>query len=221
MAEKMGAGLGGGAVLLRALPSGGEAVIRRLVLVLGDQLDRDAAVLADLDPARDAVVMTEAREEASYLRQHKKRLVLFFSAMRHFAEELRGRGITVHYHALDGEAPAGTLAEGAARHEAEEIHVTRPGDWRVLEALKSRFPGIVVHEDSHFLSGIEEFRRLCGGAEAFHPGGFLPRDAQAHRLADGRGRPRGWRLEFRQGEPQGLRAGRPRSHAGPAGLGAG
>ena len=111
---------------------------RRLVLVLGDQLDIDAAVLRDLDPDRDAVVMTEAREEATYLRQHKKRLVLFFSAMRHFRDALRDRGWTVHYHALDGDDPAETLADGAARYDAQQIHVTLPGDWRVRRALPGR-----------------------------------------------------------------------------------
>jgi deoxyribodipyrimidine photolyase-related protein len=138
-------------------------VHRRLILVLGDQLDRDAAAFDGFDPARDAVVMTEAREETAHGRAHKKRLVLFFSAMRHFAEELRERGWTVHYHALDGEAPAATLAEGAGRHAAEEVRATEPGDWRVREALLARFPGIVMHGDRHFLSTPGEFTEFREG----------------------------------------------------------
>ncbi|GMG84883.1 cryptochrome/photolyase family protein [Paralimibaculum aggregatum] len=140
---------------------------RRLALVLGDQLDISAGLLDTLDPARDAIVMIEAREEATYLRQHKKRLVLFFAAMRHFAEALRARGFTVHYHALDGEAPAASLAAGAARHEAGEIHVTEPGDARVLEALRSRFPGLVIHDDGHFLTPPGRFAELSAGRRRF------------------------------------------------------
>ncbi len=140
---------------------------RRLVLVLGDQLDLGASALEGLDPARDAVVMTEAREEATHVRAHKKRLVLFFAAMRHFAEALRARGLTVHYHALDGAAPAETIAEGAGRHAAEEVHVTQPGDWRVAEALTARFPGIVVHEDRHFLSSPADFQSFREGRKRF------------------------------------------------------
>ena len=136
---------------------------RRLVLVLGDQLDLSAGVLDGLDPDRDAVVMTEAREEATHVPAHKKRLVAFFAAMRHFAGELRGRGITVHYHHLDDPDPAGSIAEGAARHPAEQIHVTRPGDWRVLESLRAACPGLVVHEDGHFLSGPEDFAAFAEG----------------------------------------------------------
>ncbi len=144
---------------------------RRLVLVLGDQLDIGAGVLDGLDPNRDAVVMTEAREEATYLRQHKKRLVLFFAAMRHFAGALREKGLTVHYHRLDdeggGDDPAETLADGAARHDAEEVHVTRPGDWRVLQALKDRFSDLTVHEDGHFLSTPQDFAELQEGRKRF------------------------------------------------------
>ena len=138
-------------------------MIRRLVIVLGDQLDSAAGVLEGLDPARDRVVMTEAWEEATHVPAHKKRLTAFFAAMRHFAADLRARGITVHYHPLDGDTPAGTIAEGAARHQAEEVHVTRPGDWRVLERLRATFPALVVHEDGHFLSTPDEFAAFAEG----------------------------------------------------------
>ncbi|MEM1343126.1 MAG: cryptochrome/photolyase family protein [Pseudomonadota bacterium] len=136
---------------------------RRLVLVLGDQLDRNSQALADLDPERDAVVLTEAREEATHVRAHKKRLTAFFAAMRHFAEDLRERGLTVHYHALDDDQPATSIAEGAACHQAEEVHVVQPGDWRVEESLRERFPELIVHEDSHFLSTPTDFRDFTEG----------------------------------------------------------
>jgi len=131
--------------------------VRNLIVVLGDQLDAQAGVFRGMDPARDAVVMVEAREEASYLRQQKKRLVLFFSAMRHFRDALRAQGWTVHYRALDGAAPAATLADGIASVPAEARHVTLPGDHRVREALAARFPGIEVHADRHFLVELRRF----------------------------------------------------------------
>ncbi|MEL6266090.1 MAG: cryptochrome/photolyase family protein, partial [Pseudomonadota bacterium] len=144
---------------------------RRAILVLGDQLDLDAAVLADGDPARDVVVMTEAREEATYVASHKKRLVLFFAAMRHFAEALRARGWTVHYTRIDadatGDAPATSLAEGAARVAAESWHVTEPGDWRVRAALEARLGPLVVHDDTHFLSTPRQFAAWREGRKRF------------------------------------------------------
>jgi len=66
--------------------------LRHLVLVLGDQLDGESAAFDGFDPARDAVLQMEVREEATYIPQHKRRLAYFFSAMRHFRDEQRARG---------------------------------------------------------------------------------------------------------------------------------
>ena len=54
--------------------------LRRLIVVCGDQLDIESAAFDGFDSAADAVLMTEAREEATYVPQHKRRLILFFSA---------------------------------------------------------------------------------------------------------------------------------------------
>lgn len=40
---------------------------RDLVVVLGDQLDIDAAAFDDFDPARDAVWMAEVAEESTHV----------------------------------------------------------------------------------------------------------------------------------------------------------
>ena len=61
---------------------------RHLVLVLGDQLNADSAAFDGFDPAQDAVLMVEAREESTHVWSHKARTALFLSAMRHFADEL-------------------------------------------------------------------------------------------------------------------------------------
>jgi deoxyribodipyrimidine photolyase-like uncharacterized protein len=44
--------------------------------------------------------MMVVKEEATYIPQHKIRLVLFFLAMRHFADDLKARGHTIYYVAL-------------------------------------------------------------------------------------------------------------------------
>ena len=80
--------------------NGALPVTSTLVLVLGDQLSHASPALAGLDPARDAVLMIEAPAEATHVWSHKARIALFLSAMRHFRDELRERGFTVHYIAL-------------------------------------------------------------------------------------------------------------------------
>ncbi|MEM6973673.1 MAG: cryptochrome/photolyase family protein [Pseudomonadota bacterium] len=171
---------------------------RRAILVLGDQLDIDAAVLAEGDPARDVVVMSEVREEASYVPQHKKRLVLFFSAMRHFAEALREKGWEVRYQRLDDADAAGSLPEAAVRVEAESHHVTLPGDWRVKEALEARLGELHVHDDTHFLASPARFAEYKSGRKRFILEDFyrMMRKDTGY-LLDGDGKPVGgkWNLD--------------------------
>ena len=57
-----------------------------LVLVLGDQLNLNLSSLRRADKSRDIVLMAEVMAEATYAGHHKKKFVLVFSAMRHFAE---------------------------------------------------------------------------------------------------------------------------------------
>ena len=68
-----------------------------LRVILGDQLSLDLSALADLDPGRDVVLMMEVAEEGSHVPHHKQKIVLVLSAMRHFAEVLRQRGVTIPF----------------------------------------------------------------------------------------------------------------------------
>jgi deoxyribodipyrimidine photolyase-related protein len=84
--------------------------MRRLILILGDQLSSSLSALADLDPQADIVLMAEVAEEARYVPHHKQKIALLLSAMRHFADDLRARGVTVDYVRLDGRGGAGGAA---------------------------------------------------------------------------------------------------------------
>ena len=66
--------------------------VRHLVVVLGDQLDLDAAAFDGFDSTRDAVWMAEVAEESTHVWSSQPRIALFLAAMRHFAEALRGAG---------------------------------------------------------------------------------------------------------------------------------
>lgn len=58
--------------------------LRNLVVVLGDQLDAASTAFDGFDNKRDAVLMMEVAEKASYVPQRKQRLVLFCCAMRRY-----------------------------------------------------------------------------------------------------------------------------------------
>lgn len=105
--------------------------LRNLILILGDQLMPTLSSLAAGNPALDRVLMAELLDEATYVHHHKKKIAFVFSAMRHFAEELRNLGWTVDYVKLD--APdnqgsfSGQLAHTVALHQPDRIIVTEAG----------------------------------------------------------------------------------------------
>ena len=112
-----------------------------LRVILGDQLSFDISALADLDAARDNVLMMEVTDENTYVRHHKQKIVLVLSAMRHFADELRERGVSVDYVRLDDPKNSGALStevkRAVVRHAPERVVVTEAGEWRVQEMVES------------------------------------------------------------------------------------
>ena len=144
--------------------------LRHLVVVLGDQLDPDAAAFDGFDPREDQVWMAEVAEEATHVWSHKARIALFLAAMRHFAETLRARGYPVDYLALD-DHPHASLSDALAatlrEYRVQKVVCTRPGDYRVLAALRAAAAKAGVdfdmREDRHFISTPEAFGEWARG----------------------------------------------------------
>ncbi|MBV8849136.1 MAG: cryptochrome/photolyase family protein, partial [Methylobacteriaceae bacterium] len=114
--------------------------MKTLRFILGDQLSRSISSLADLDLARDVVLMAEVMEEATYVRHHKQKIAFVFSAMRHFADALQNEGVRVDYIKLDDPQNTGSfsgeLQRAVERHRPDRVVATEPGEWRVLEAMR-------------------------------------------------------------------------------------
>ena len=70
-------------------------------LILGDQLHHQLATLKYLDRSEDVILMAEVLEESTYVAHHPQKIALIFSAMRHFAKELKAQGWRVRYHAFN------------------------------------------------------------------------------------------------------------------------
>ncbi|MDP5036370.1 MAG: cryptochrome/photolyase family protein, partial [Alishewanella sp.] len=68
----------------------------KLIVILGDQLSPAIASLREAS-ADDVILMAEVGSEASYVKHHKHKIVLIFSAMRHFAAVLEQQGRKVCY----------------------------------------------------------------------------------------------------------------------------
>ena len=145
--------------------------VRNLVLVLGDQLDLESSALQGFDPAQDLVWMAEVAQEATHVWSAKQRIAVFLSAMRHFAEELRARGLPLIYSRLDDAGNRGTLAlelgEAIARLRPEGLVMTAPGDWRVLQNLRAAAADhalpLDLRDDQHFFSTVRDFAAHAKG----------------------------------------------------------
>jgi deoxyribodipyrimidine photolyase-related protein len=135
------------------------------VLVLGDQLDRDAAVWDRLDPRRDVVCMAEVADEQEYAWTSKARAVMFLAAMRHFRDWLRDRGVRVHYRRLEDQETPGSLGEALAdaveKLRPDRVLCVRPGRHGLIQPLREAGRGggceIELLPDRHFLCSDEEF----------------------------------------------------------------
>jgi deoxyribodipyrimidine photolyase-related protein len=179
--------------------------LRRLVLVLGDQLNSNSAAFDDFDVDRDAVLMIEAKHEATYVPQHKQRLVLFFSAMRHFRDELRERGFTVHYASLGSKDNRESFGEEVPRWvkktRAETLVVAQPGDYRVQAELRGALRGedcaVDIRPDRHFLCTQEQFEEFAEGRRTLLMENFYRGMRRRHAvLLDSSGRPEGGKWNY-------------------------
>ena len=139
----------------------------RLVLVLGDQLSHDLSALEAADKGQDIVVMAEVMEEGTYVPHHPKKIALVLSAMRHFAEELRAAGWQVAYTRLDdAEATRSIVGELMRRgqdHGTSEVIATRPGEWRLIEALDAAPLTVRQLPDDRFVCSLDEFNDWAEG----------------------------------------------------------
>ena len=137
-----------------------------LVPILGDQLTRTLASLRGRTKDDTVILMAEMWDEATYVKHHKQKIVLVFSAMRHFAHELREDGWDVDYVELTDEDNAhsftGEVARAIERHDPSEVHVVEAGEWRLNQAI-AEWPDkfdcdVEILPDDRYLCPIADFR---------------------------------------------------------------
>jgi len=161
---------------------------RSLVIVLGDQLDLDAAAFDGFDAAVDTVWMAELAEETTHVWSSKPRTVMFLAAMRHFALTLQTAGRPLHYTRLDAPGNGGSLdaqlKADIQRLKPARLVMSAPGDWRVLQAIKAVAQGsglpLDIHEDRHFFSSIADFAAHAKGRKSLRMEYFYREQRKRH-----------------------------------------
>jgi len=145
-----------------------------LIPILGDQLTRTLSSLRGAAKDDSVIVMMEVWEEATYVKHHKQKIALIFSAMRHFAEELREAGWQVDYTKLDDPGNAGTftgeVARATERHSPDAICITEASEWRVQQAIEEwedKLPcAVEILPDDRFIASTREFADWADGRKA-------------------------------------------------------
>ncbi|MBE9212098.1 cryptochrome/photolyase family protein [Plectonema cf. radiosum LEGE 06105] len=128
------------------------------IWILGDQLYLTQAALQSChDSSKVAIIFIESYSHIKKHQYHKQKLVLVWSAMRHFAEELRKLGYSVTYKiAEDFQTP---LQQWVNVNQITELLVMSPNDKPFLKTIEDLTLAcdITLLPNNQFLWSTEEF----------------------------------------------------------------
>lgn len=164
--------------------------ISQLCVILGDQLSADISSLKMANKQECLVLLAELQDEASYVKHHKKKIVLVLSAMRHFAQTLQAQGWQVRYVTLDDPQNTHNFTDEVARAVAEvkvdEVLVTQAGEYRVQQQIDSwqSSLGCTVRclQDDRFFASIDDFAHWADGRKQLRMEYFYRTMRQKHNI---------------------------------------
>ncbi|MEL6739535.1 MAG: cryptochrome/photolyase family protein [Planctomycetota bacterium] len=148
--------------------------VRRLGIILGDQLDESYPAAMGLDPGRDMLLMMEVAGASRSPASSIIRTAVFLSSMRHHAQRLREAGWSVEYVNLD--APENTQTFGGEIGRAiqgfkpESVSCVEPGSHALDAEIRGACEDAEVHldvlPDPHFLCNTDEFADWAAGRKS-------------------------------------------------------
>ena len=177
----------------------------RLIWILGDQLLPSHPLLPS--PAPDLLIgMIESAPRGSHLRYHQQKLTLLYSAMRHYAADLKKRKFNILYHHLSDSSDQAdyttVLSAWVKQHRIQEIHLLDPNEFDTLQSLPtlSKKLGIPVqrHPSPQFLVSRKEFQSWAQGKKHLLMETHYRRlRTERNILLDSQGKPEGgdWNLD--------------------------
>jgi deoxyribodipyrimidine photolyase-related protein len=142
-----------------------------LCVILGDQLSLHTASLASIDKQLDYVLMAEVKEEATYVKHHKKKIAFIFSAMRHFAQSLKDEGyqlLYTHYQDQDNKGSLYLEVEAAVKtHSIDKVVIAHAGEYRLQKEIgkwhEALGVDVEITEDNRFLAKQRFFDNWADG----------------------------------------------------------
>ena len=183
---------------------------RDLILILGDQLTESLDMIAEADSEKDCIVMMEVNEEATYVAHHCHKIILIFSAMRHFAKQLTDKGFCVHYIELDDSdnhhSLDGNIQHLVSTYRPESLKLTEPGEYRVLEIMqnwkKNLGIPVEIYDDNRFYCSIRQFKQWAHNKKQLRMEYFYRWMRQRTEILVNNGQPEGGQWNFDENNRQ-------------------
>lgn len=139
----------------------------KTIWILGDQLSHEHAALVASSPEESRVLMVESKARGSVMKYHQIKLVLVYSAMRHFAEELKEQGWEVDYYPLEEELTfESATRKHLAKHRSDKLLLAEPNSFFEHDAIarlarKMKLP-VEFLPTAQFLLPRGDFQRWAG-----------------------------------------------------------
>ena len=136
--------------------------MKRILYVPFDQLHRRFGILKSANPQEDLIVMVESKRMTTGDQWHKVRLYFLISSARHFAEELKTEGFTVHY------VQAETTEVGLKKIQESEnlpIYACEQSSYRLTKSLENL--GATFLENDFFLTPRKLFFQWAEKQKSF------------------------------------------------------
>lgn len=179
--------------------------MRSLHFLFGDQLMKDHPFLVDFDPEQHRLAMAEVVDAASIPKAHKKKIVLFFSAMRHFKQACFQQEIDIQYIQLNKNDRCMSFSEALDRFWNDEafktLRVMQPGDVAVENEFRAwcckRGVTLEIVPDPHFYTTPEDFSSFSKGRKSIRMEFFYRNLRKKYKiLMDEEGQPIGGQWNF-------------------------
>ena len=141
--------------------------MKTLRLILADQLSQSISSLENCNKSKDIILMCELNEYVTNVKHHKKKIAFWFSAMRHFCEDLKEMKYNVNYVKIDDKNNSGSLLSEVKKllHNGDisNIVVTSPSEYDLMQEIIKLKDDIdiplEIKDDNRFLCTPEYFEK--------------------------------------------------------------
>ncbi|WGL59812.1 cryptochrome/photolyase family protein [Pigmentibacter sp. JX0631] len=144
-----------------------------LVYIMGDQLSESISSLRSLKK-EDIIFFCETSDEFTDLPHHPKKIAFLLATRRHFAEELKEKGLNVFYIKLDDQLNSGSiraeLKKAIHKFAIKNMIITEPSEFKnkliIEEISKQNNITIQILEDDRFFCSIVNFKKWSVGKKS-------------------------------------------------------